>query len=210
MNGDGLGGLVVAIIFAGMGMLVLPAVSLAWLIQKVPAIKASRYRNLAGVAGGALGAVIGAAWVTATFYETTWAPPPKVVLNLPANFKHASVIFLEKPNLSLQLQWTGYQLPYMSKQTVVDVPPSGVVNVRSLQGLASESFNASTQDGRSVNGWGSGPGPSEIGAHRYIHMHLQSAGMHDAQTDPSEPVFADSKAFAAYIQKRENAVNTTP
>jgi MFS family permease len=79
MNGDGLGGLVVAIMFAGVGMLVLPAVSLAWLIQKVPAIKASRYRNLAGVACGALGAVIGAAWVTATFYETTWAPPPIVI-----------------------------------------------------------------------------------------------------------------------------------
>jgi hypothetical protein len=209
MDGDGLGGLAVAIIFAGIGMLILPAVSLAWLIRKVPAIKSSRYRNLASVACGALGATLGVMWVSATFYETTWAPPLKVVLKVPVNFKQNSVVFLEKSSALIDLQWAGQNLPYMSKETVVNVPASGIVVVRSLEGLIDKSFNAATQDGRRVNGWSTGLGPSELGANSYVHMHLESDGIPNAQTDSSEESFADNKAFAAYIQRRENAVKAT-
>ncbi len=101
------------------------------------------------VAAGSLllGLGAGAVWATATFFETTWAPPPKLLLNLPPDFAHRSVVLLEQPGAPRQLQWSGRDLPFMGKSVALDVPPSGVIRVRSFSELAGGGFTATaTQD----------------------------------------------------------------
>jgi hypothetical protein len=208
MNGDGMGGLVVAILFACLGMLVLPALLILWLSQRVAWVKQYRYRSMVGIASFALGLALGFMWLTATFFESTWAPPAKVLLKLPPNFKQPSIILLEQPNAPVQLQWRGYDFPYMAKHTEIDVPASGVVMVASLKGMAGTTFDASTTRGDAINGWASGPGPAALGSVSYIHIELPDAS--GVNTSSSQQPYDAKTAFATYITERLSADKASP
>jgi hypothetical protein len=201
LNGDGMSALAMAILFASIGMLVLPTVVVLLLALYVPGIKTSRYRSVMIAGGVALSAMIGCAWMTATFYESVWSPPPSVLLKLPPNFAHPNIIFLEKPSAPLELAWHGVDLALMTKRIEIVVPASGVITVRSLEGMSGVSPHVTTTENTTINGFSSGPGPAGLGASRYISMVLPDTSA--AQDAALSRILIDPTAFAAYLRERE-------
>ena len=206
MGGDAMGGLVLVILAAVVGMVVVPAVVLVWVSRRLSRGKSDQFR-LAITAGSLLlGFGAGAAWATATFFETTWSPPPKVMLNLPPGFVHRSVILLEQPSAPRQLQWSGRDLPFMGKSVALDVPTSGVVRVRSFGDLAGAGFTAEATQGMRVTTMGSGPADAALDAKYYLYVGLEKSendGVTAPTAESGEDVLHSPGKFAAYVKARE-------
>ena len=208
-----MGGLVVAILAAVIAMVVVSAVVLAWISQRLSRGKSDTVRLAITLGGLLLGLAAGAAWATATFFESTWSPPPKLRLNLPSNFSHTSVIFLEQPSAPLELSWTGRELPLMGKSVVVDVPASGIVRVRSLGALAGGGFQADVTRNMRVTTIGSGPAASDLDAKYYVYVGFEKADVEPNSTpsvDGGENLIGSFAAFSAYVRGREKAGRTVP
>lgn len=69
--------------------------------------------------------------MTATFYESSFSPPPELRLTAPAGFDAPWVVLLEDPR-GRTLVWDESALPFMTTTAELALPPSGVVRIRSF------------------------------------------------------------------------------
>ena len=161
-------------------------------------------KTLADVVGlGVLGVGCGMLVMIATFYESTWAPPPQVTFNAPPGFAATWVIMLEDPTVSTQLTWQGRELPFSGKRTSIDVPLSGIVRVKSLGALSGRVDTTVTwSDGSTSTGQGGGPAPRSTGAVSFSAFNRAKVGASD-DTGQADPPFGDTEALGAYIAARE-------
>jgi hypothetical protein len=201
MSEDGLA----SAIFAAMILIILAGLMLGFLLGRKAADRigwSGNKRTAMGVIVGALGIGGGLLAVIATFYESSWDPPPQVTFNAPPGFSHTWVIVLEDPSAARQLVWQGIEMPFFGKKTVIDVPPSGIVRVKKLDGLSGRvDINAQWSDGSASTGQGGGPAPKSSGAISFSSFNkVTSAG--EALPDPP---FGDKEALGSYIAARENA-----
>jgi hypothetical protein len=201
MQGDGLALaiLIGMILIVGAGLLV--GVLLSRLLARRFGWSGSK-RLWASLGLGALGIGAGALAVIATFFESTWAPPPLVALNAPQGFTHSWVIVLQDPATPNALSWQGVEMPFRGKSTAIDVPPSGIVRVRDLGGLRGRAdITVRWNDGASNTGQAGGPAPKSTGATAFGAFN-RVKGEGAAQ---DEPPFGDDAALGAYIAARERA-----
>lgn len=148
---------------------------------------------LIGIGGGIL-------VVIATFYESTWAPPPQITFNAPAGFSHKWVILLEDKSAERQLAWQGIEVPFFGKKTAIDIPPQGIVRLRSLENLVGRmDINARWSDGLAATAQAGGMAPKSARAVSYRAFNRVQRG----SSVEEEPPFGDDDAFGAYIITRE-------
>ena len=162
---------------------------------------AKKYSVMLGL--GALGVGCGMLVMIATFFESTWAPPPQVTFNAPPGFAEKWVIMLEDPAVSTQLNWQGRELPFSGKRTSIDVPLSGIVRVKSFGALGGRvDTTVKWSDGSTSTGQGGGPAPKSTGAVSYSAFNRAKAG-DSGDTGQADPPFGDADALGAYIAARE-------
>ncbi len=197
--GDGMGALAVLILGA-MVLLLAGGALIGWLVGRMATRGTTPGRRRAIIGATTLiGLVAGGLAVTATFYESTWAPPPQARVAVPAGFAHEWAFVLEDPKAPTTLIWAGSNRPFAGWRTDVAMPPSGVLRVRDL-GVLKGRGDAQVvwSDGAVSTGMGGGPGPDGTGALSYVAF--DRGGAPDAA---SEPPFSDPAAFAAYLGQRE-------
>jgi hypothetical protein len=198
--GDGMNGMAAAIVAVMLLMLAGGAALFWWLgrlVAKVAGWGGPR-AALAVAVSAALGLGAGALLMTATFFESSWAPPPAVTLRLPPGYAHREVMLVEDPAVPRTLAWTGFEAPFHGKATVIAVPPGGIVRLRTLEGLAGRADATVTwSDGTPTTGGGGGPLPPGIGRGSYV---VFSRGEPDVA---KEPPWSDKAALAAWIRGRE-------
>ncbi len=219
MDGDGLGGLMLWIFSAIIGMVALTAGGFVWVSRHLSRGQPNGVRAAITLGALLLGLGAGAAWATATFFESTWSPPPKVMLNLPPGFAHRAVILLEQPSAPRQLQWSGANAPFTGKSVALDVPPSGVIRVRSLGDLAGGDFTAEVTQGMQVTGSGSGPADTALDASNYLFVRLEKSGSDGAPVPSDSPgsprgeldevTLSNPGGFTAYVKAREKTAQLT-
>lgn len=140
-----MGGLAVAIGLAMLAMLIVPVVVLVLI--------AKRFGAVPMIAALVLGLVVGVLAISATFFEDSWSPPMRVVLEGQTN---EAVIVVVADENAAPLVITGSDLPFMEKKTVIQVPPNGLVRVKSLEPLYGQNLNARRGD-VGASGFGSMP-----------------------------------------------------
>jgi hypothetical protein len=145
------------------------------------------------------GAGLGWLWVMATFYESSWSPPPQIQLAIAPGFDAPVVLILEDRGAGQRVQWHESSLPFTRSTAQIAVPPSGIVRVHDL-GAAEGRADLSIlwPDGTEAFGAGGGPGPPGIGAASY--MMIERAG---AQAGEAERLSSSPEALAAYVMQRE-------
>jgi hypothetical protein len=198
--GDGMNGMAAAIVVV-MGLMLAGGLALFWWLGRLLA-KAAGWRGrrvaLSGLLLGLVGLGAGALLVAATFFESSWAPPPAVTLRLPPGFAHREVLLIEDPRAARTLAWTGVEAPFSGKATTVAVPPGGIIRLRSLDGLAGRAdARVVWSDGAAATGAGGGPLPPGIGQGSYL---VFSRGEPNVAL---EPPWSDPAALAAWIRARE-------
>jgi hypothetical protein len=180
-----LGGLVLGVLLSRM-----MARRLGWSAEKL---------LLTSLGLGAIGGGGGTLVVIATFYEDTWAPPPRVTLNVQPGFRQDWLILLEDPNGSTQLVWESVGLPFFGKKASIDVPASGIVRVRDLSELhrpGPETIQWS--DGSCNTGYSGGLAPESTGAIRYMAFERL-----ESDCGAPHPLLPYGEALGAYIAARE-------
>jgi hypothetical protein len=204
VGGDGLGGLALAL-FIVKTLIVLGGFLLGVLLSRILArsLGWSGDKRLLDLGLGSIGVGCGVLFVIASFYQSTWAPPPQVEFTMPPGFTHNWVILLEDRTGSVQPVWEGVEIPFFGKRTAIDVPPSGVVRVRDLSGLRGPSGDVNVQwsDGpwRGYSGYAGGAAPKSTGATGFRAFRR---GKRDREAQ-EEPPFGNDAAFGAYVAARE-------
>ncbi|MGH6613826.1 hypothetical protein [Sphingomonas sp.] len=204
MGGDSMGALA-AVIFGAMILILLAGFGIGFFLGRFIAGRLGWRdckRALAALGTGAAGLCIGALIVIATFFESTWSPPPMIRFDVPPGFAPHWVILLEDHNAPTAVAWQGVELPFSGKSAVIRVPRSGVVRVRDLSEIAGRGdIRAQWSDGARNRGLASGPAPRGSGAT------LFSAFERNGPNAPGneDPPFIDEAALAAYIAARERA-----
>lgn len=148
----------------------------------------------------ALGGVAGVMGVVATFYESSWDPPPQITFVVSPGFKGNWVILLEDPASSQQLVWQGLDLPFSGKSTTLNATSNGILRFQDLGYLRGRvDIKVEWSDGVPSVGQAGGPAPQSTGAI------LFSAFNRVAKNEPAlaDPPFGQSEALAAYILARE-------
>jgi hypothetical protein len=180
-------------------MLVLGGVALFALAGRALTRKLSPPRRrlvlvLMALAGAGLGWIL----VMATFFESSWAPPPRLSLATPAGFDAPVVILLEDPRAPTIVAWRDSALPFTAATAEIDVPSSGIVRVRSFGAMAGRAdLDVIWPGGMQGFGAGGGPGPPGTGADAYLIVERPDA-------PPSDGLqFSDPTAVAAYVAQRE-------
>lgn len=191
MGGDGMGGLSAAILLAILAMLVA-----GFLVFYLVGKKVFRGNRPVALLLGIVGLGVGYLAVTATFFENSWSPPPRIRLETPAGYSHPNVILLVDRSAPAGLVWHGSALPFSGQSATLQVPPSGVVRLNDI-GPLSGRVDATIEwsDGSASAGIGGGPAPAGLNAESYTII--------VRAPDGTEPPYADEAAMAAYIQARE-------
>jgi hypothetical protein len=198
VGGDHAGGLALAILIA-MVLIVLGAVALFFLVaRRLTRNLAPPRRNL--VVGLMVLVGAGAGWMVmmATFFEESFSPPPLLRLAIAPGFDAPAAIILEDPRASRTMETRGGWLPFSATTADVDVPPSGIVRVRSFGAMGGHAnLDTVWSDGMTSFGAWSGPGPPGTGATAYmvIERHDSPAG--------GDLQMAEPPALAAYVAQRE-------
>jgi MFS family permease len=157
-------------------------------------------RNGASLIFAALGLGAGLLAITATFYESTWAPPPKVTFTVPQGFSENWVILLEDPSTSQQLVWRGIEVPFFGKSTTIAVPPNGIVRIREIGDLGGRmDITAQWSDGSQTYGLSGGPAPTATKATAFVAFDRNST----TSSQQIAPPFGDEVALGNYILQRE-------
>jgi hypothetical protein len=200
MGGDGASGLAIAIGIC-MILLVLGGVALFALLgraltRKLPPTRRRLVLVLMALAGAGLGWML----VMATFYESSWAPPPRLSLATPAGFDAPFVILLEDPRAPGTVEWRDSVLPFTAATAEISVPRTGIVRVRDFGLMAGHAdLGIVWPDGTQGFGAGGGPGPPGTGARSYMIIARPGA-------PPSDGLeFVEPAALTAYIAQRERA-----
>jgi hypothetical protein len=165
MRSDGMEGLAIAIAAASLAMVVVPAALggvLGYLaLRKHQGAVGALVGALLGGAGGVLG-------VTATFFESTWSPPPSLTIEVPPGFGHEWVVFIADPSAGATITWAGFDAPFTSRHARVAVPASGVVRVRELGLLDGGGVRARLSTGVDATGSASKGAPPGVGPGRLV------------------------------------------
>lgn len=197
MGGDQAGGLALAIglvmLLMVVGGLVLFALLGRVLARRIAPERPRLVMALTALVGAGLGWLL----VIATFYESSWSPPPQLHLATAPGFDRP-VVILEDPRAPLELAWQGGALPFTTARAEINVPPSGIVRVRDLGPAGGNAMLAVTwPDGRASPGAGGGPGPPGTGAISYLVVERPDVPY------PGVLLAAEPPAVAAYVAKHE-------
>jgi hypothetical protein len=138
--------------------------------------------------------------VIATFYEDTWAPRPEVTFKVPPGFTQYWVILLEDRSSSVQLVWTGVEIPFFGKKTLIEVPSSGIVRLRDLNMICCRPRVVWSDGKITTSGGGSGPAPESTGATHFVIFNRVDPG---SSPDPERDYPPKDEALGAYIAERE-------
>ncbi len=192
-QGNGLAlaiGIVMLLIIFGCGFLL-------WLIARFLTRKVSPQRRgvvtiLLTLAGLGIGWLV----MMATFYESSFDPPPELRLTAAPGMDARWIMLLEDPR-GQELRWTSSVLPFTSTTANLTVPRSGIVRLRSFGPMAGRADLTVTWSSGQSGGAGGGPGPPGTGASSY--MILPHPNEMDAMVDSPY----DGAALAAYIAERE-------
>lgn len=166
-----MGGLAAAI-FAAMAFMLLAGFAvLFWVARAVARARGwsgAKARN-AGLLGGLAGLGFGMLAVAATFFESSWMPPPRLDFVTPPGYAHEWTILLEDPRAAAKLNWQGPGLPFTQRHASVSVPSSGIMRVQSFgEALGRGDLAVGWGDGSPHTGSGMGPAPASTGANYYI------------------------------------------
>ena len=115
-----------------------------------------------------------------------------------AGFDGPAVVFLEDPRASRVVEWRDSALPFTAATAQVDVPPSGIVRVRSF-GLMQGRTDLDVTWPNGMQGWGAGggPGPQSRGANAYLILERPDL-------PPGEELnYSDPNYVADYVALRE-------
>jgi hypothetical protein len=204
MGGDGLNGLAAAIAVAALALLLGGAAlgfALARGVGRAKGWTGARTRAVASLAAAA-GLALGGLAVVATFFESTFEPPPRLELAVPAGYAHVWTVLLEDPRAPDALRWEGASLPFAQRRAALAVPPSGIVRVRDLGDARGRGdLDVRWSDGHVANGIGGGPAPEGTGATAYVAVDRAEPGA----SGPGAELPSDPAAFAAWIAGRERA-----
>lgn len=155
-------------------------------------------RRLVTMLAALVGAGFGWLLVIVTFYESSWSPPPRLQLATPPGFDAPVVIFLEDTRALRTVDWRGGGLPFSAATAQVEVPPAGIVRVRSFGPMAGRMYlEVIWPDGRRSPGAGGGPGPPGMGVNAYLVVE------HPDAPPPGVLLFADPPTVALYVAQRE-------
>ncbi len=169
-GGDGMGGLALAIFAAMVAMVVGAIVVLgggSFLIARLAGATLGRALAV-GALGALVGVGIGLLAVTATFYESTFSPPPAVRFELAPGADPRWIVLLEDPQRGAPLAWSGVRAPFLGRTATVAVPASGIARVKSLSGLAGSADAAAIwPDGATSVGFAGGPAPPGANAAQF-------------------------------------------
>ncbi len=167
---EGFGGLAAAILVAMVLMVVVPALVLGGLAQRI-------WKH-AAVTGAAivLGAGGGAVAVAATFYGEA-ITRPTLVLEAPTEFEHEWVVLLEDPTVDQRLDWSGALAPSASLR----IPPGGVVRVTQLPDPFRGDIDVVLSSGAHNTGLIARPAPTELRATRMVAFGFVAYG---EETEP--------------------------
>jgi hypothetical protein len=136
--------------------------------------------------------------VTATFFESTWAPPPELRIVVPDGFAQKWVLLLEDPKTGQDIHWQGSAAPFSGLRADIAVPAGGILRVKGFGAMAGRADTRVVwSDGAPINGAGGGPAPAGVDAVSYMAFAR-------ASSDPTampEHLPAD---LAAYVKAREN------
>ncbi len=135
-----MGGLAVAI---GVAMIVMVTVPVIVLV-----LVAKRFGTAAMVGALLVGLVIGVLAVSATFFESSWSPPMRVVLEGQTSEQQIVVVTDEK---APPIEVTGLSLPFMRQTAVLRVAPNGLVRVKSVAPIYGQPLDV-TNEGRTTSG----------------------------------------------------------
>ncbi|MGL4230033.1 MAG: hypothetical protein ACRDAM_12365 [Casimicrobium sp.] len=199
MGGDGMGGLVVLILIASILLLVAPAAILFF--GALALAKKSKHCVPIALASATLGTAIGFVAVAATFFESSFSPRNRLVLQLPPETKHEWVVLLEKPGAAQRLEWRGVNLPFMSKSANVVVPASGVVIVDSLDGAGGGHADGFTLSGEMYTGQSGGPAPQASGYTTYLALLRPDLPTNSSSLPPLRELH-DATNFALFLKER--------
>jgi len=199
MGGDQAGGLALAIGVI-MVLMVLGGVALLVLVGRALTRKLSpRPRLLVTLLMVVVGAGLGWILVMATFYESSWAPPPRLSLATPAGFDAPAVILLEDRRAPRIVEWRDSGLPFTAATARIEVPPSGIVRVRDFGAMGGRAdLSVVWPDGVESFGAGGGPAPPGTGATTYLIIERPGAPSGEAMQ-----LQTANSALAAYIAQRE-------
>lgn len=208
MGGDGLSGLALAILAAGLA--IVGGFGLLFFLvartgsrssaagKEAPPPRARRPGRT--ILLTTLGLGVGCLVVTATFYESLWSPPPQLRLEVPPGYRDIRIFVLEDPRRGLPLTWLGGGFPFRARHATIAVPPSGIVRVRSLrpeQGRADLDVVWLPGDVAAMNG--GGDGPPGTGAASYVILERTDAWANGPPAElPGSP-----EAIGALILARE-------
>ena len=197
MSGDGMA----AAIAVAMALIILGGILAGVFIGRSVARRWSGINGtVAGLIFGVVGLGGGLLAVVATFYESTWSPPPQITFGTPPGFSKSWVIVLEDPAAATDLVWTGWEVPFKGKTAVVAVPAHGVVRLRSLAGVSGRvDTTVVWSDGSSSTGQGGGPAPKSTRAVSFSAYNRVS----QQENAAADPPFGDSEALGAYIAALE-------
>lgn len=123
---------------------------------------------LGAVLGALLGASGGVLVTLATFFESTWSPPPTLRFEVPAGFRHEWVVLIVDPAATAEVAWTGVDAPFLSRHGRLAVPLSGVVRVRDLGAIDGGDVNASLSTGPTSWGRAALNAPPAVGPSRLV------------------------------------------
>lgn len=199
MGGDGMGGLAVAIILA-MVLMIVGAWAIAlllgrWVARQRGASPAAVKK--AGLFASLIGVALGLSAVAATFFESSWSPPPKLEISVPPGYAQSWTILLEDSRAPAEIVWRGADFPFAQRRGRIAVPPAGVLRVKALGEAAGRGdLEIMWSDGAPYNGTGGGPAPAGSGARSYVLLGRPLA-------DGSLPEAPSGDSLAAEIRLRE-------
>lgn len=203
-GGDGMGGLALAILVV-IGAIILAGLGIAIVLGRLLArrLKLSSGGTALTIAAlGLAGLGIGAVVVAATFFETTFSPPPTLRFNLPSGFAHKWVILLEDTSAPREIVWRGFEGPFSGVSAEIDVPANGVLRVRGFGRMSGRADSVTLwSDGSDTRGGASGPAPAGLNASTY--MALERGDRYEAPS--TDFPTSDEAALVDYVRKREAA-----
>lgn len=198
MGGDGASGLALAIAICMVLMVLGALVLFAFAGRALTRGSSPSRRLLITTLMALVGVGLGWLLVMATFYESSWSPPPRLQLVIPPGFDAPVVVLLQDNRAPQTVEWRGGGLPFTAATAEISVPPTGIVRVRSFGPMAGRGdLEVTWPDGRRSPGAGGGPGPPSTGANAYIVIERPDA------RSPGVLLTADAPAVGAYVWRRE-------